>query len=197
MTKNEQQLFEEELEKLQKEFVGKEKKEEPDEAIASDLIELILQRERLRHGVVAGTPEARILDASTLRRMATWDSDDPSMAVAEKAFRKLVVGESANSVRYLKRAIEMKLNDFRQQQRERAKKPRGEHPVNALIEDHVRQNPTLSTRCLYLALKRQVGQGILARVDKFEIEPVDDKSPIIQTSSLRYRLTRIKKKLAR
>lgn len=197
MTKNKQQLFEEELEKLQKEFVSKEKKEESDEAIASDLIEFILQRERLRHGVVAGTPEASTLDASTLRRLATWDSDDPSMAVLEKAFRKLVVGHSVNSIRYLKRAIEQRIDAFSEEQRQKAKKPRGEHPVNALIEAHVRQNPTISTRDLYLALKRQVGHGILARVDKSEIEPVDDKSPIIQTTSLRYRLTRIKKKLAR
>lgn len=197
MTKSKQQLFEEQLEQLYTEFARRETKNESDESIASDLLELILQRERLRQGVIAGTPEASDLDATTLKRMATWDSDDPSLAVLEKALQRLALGESANSVRYLKRAIEQKIDAFSQEQRRKAKKPRGGHPVNALIENHVRQNPETSTRDLYLALKRQVGKGILARVDKIEIEPVDDKSPIIQTSSLRHRLMRIKKKLAR
>lgn len=197
MTRNEQQLFEEALEKLHQKFLEKENEGESDQAIASDLLELILERERLRHGIVSGTPEADALSATTLLRMISWDSTDPSLAVHEKTLQRLALGDSANAVRYLKRAIQQKIDAFSELQRQRAKQSRGEHPVNALIEDQVRQNPKISAHDLYLALKKQVGQGILARVDKLEIEPVDDKSPIIQTSSLKYRLTRVKKKLAR
>lgn len=197
MTRKEQQLFEEALEKLHQKFLAKENEGESDQAIASDLLELILQRERLRHGIVTGTPEADALSAMTLRRMIAWDSTNPSLAVHEKTVQRLALGDGANAVRYLKRAIQQKLDAFSEAQRQRAKQPRGEHPVNALIEDQVRQNPKISAHDLYFALKKQVGQGILARVDKREIEPVDDKSPIIKTSSLKYRLTRVKKKLAR
>jgi hypothetical protein len=197
MTKSKQQLFEEELGKLYAEFANRERKDESDESIASDLLDLILQRERLRQGIVAGTPEASDIDATTLKLMSTWDSDDPRVAVLEKTMRKLALGDNVAAIRYLRISAEQKLNAFREEQRERARTPREPHPVDMLIERIVLQNPKITERGLYNALRKQVGAGVIAAIDEREIEPEDDKVPTIKLSGLKDRLYRARKKLSR
>ncbi len=197
MTKSKQQLFEEELGKLYAEFANRERQDESDESIASDLLDLILRRERLRQGIVAGTSEASDIDATTLKRMATWDSDDPSVAVPEKTMRKLALGDNAAAIRYLRISAEQRLNAFREEQRERARTPREPHPVDMLIERIVRQNPKITERGLHNALRKQVGSGVIAAIDEREIEPEDDKAPTIKLSGLKDRLYRARKKLSR
>ena len=69
------------------------------------MIELVLQRERLRHGVNVGTVRAAALDKATLAKMASWDSDDPTMSTLEKVFRRLATNRGDEAVALLKRAV--------------------------------------------------------------------------------------------
>ena len=83
MTHSERKSFPDELSALAESFVQGQRDGESEAELASAVIELFFQSERLRHGVSVGTVEAAAIDKQTMAKMQSWDSDDPMMSTLE------------------------------------------------------------------------------------------------------------------
>ena len=188
-----QQSFSDSLHQLEQKFSDGEQPGESDAQIAEELVHLILERERLRRGVVGDTPEGDAVDAETLTKMAGWDSDDPELLTAEKALRRFATGRGADGVALLKRAKQAATDEARR----RASKPRKPSPLNELIERLMRAKPKMSANELVEELDREVGNGVILDMDDTEIILTENKKPNVKISGLKERHTRIKKKIAK
>jgi len=197
LTHQEQKSLVEQLLALEESFVQGERDGESDAELASVVIELVLQRERLRHGVNVGTVRAAALDKATLAKMASWDSDDPTMSTLEKVFRRLATNRGYEAVALLKRAVADRVRAVSEDQRRKAKAPRPKHPIVVLIEEIVRGKPEISAHELKCALRAQSGKDVIAYVDKEHIYPVDASFRDVTFESLKDRLTLARKRFVK
>jgi hypothetical protein len=191
-----QSEFEAALTALEKRFIKEERPNETDEDIANAILDLVLSRERLRRGVADDTPEAETVDAETIARMQTWDTDDSEMSTLEKVFRKLASGTGPSAVVLLRDAITKRQRAVSEAQSERARTERAPRPFDALLVQIVKANPTISAKGLERTLGAEVGKGVIFTIDEDEGEIIlcDDKAKPIKTAGLKDRLTRLKKK---
>ena len=189
--------FDQHLHQLEDEFVRGEQLGESDEDIARALLEFVLKRERLRHGIDGNELLVQKVDIQTLTKMTEWDSDDPMLSTVEKAFRKMATGQGTSAVRLLKAAVNAKIQAISNEQRRKAQTPKRANPVNSLIEQIVTRNPAISMKELLRTLHGQIGQGVIDDIDEEYITPADGKFEEIKVDGLKDRLTRIKKKIAK
>ncbi len=197
MTGSEQQVYLERLKELEERFSQGGHEGESDIEIAEAIIRLVIERERLRSGVTAGTSSGVAVDMQTLTKMAGWDSDDPAMLALEKVFRRLATGRGKDAISLLKRVIIDRALAASQAQRRRASTPRHQHPVQELIERIVTSRPNASAKELEKALRSEVGKGVILDMDDIEIHPLNEKFKAIKVSGLRDRLTDARKKIAK
>ena len=196
MNKKAQQSSSDAISELDQKFSDGEKAGESDVEQEQALRNHVLERERLRRGVVGGTPEGEEVDAETLARMAGWDSDDPELLTAEKALRRLAIGGGADAVALLKRAVSNRQQAASNEQRRRASQPRKTAPLDELIERLMRARPKISAKELIRDLQREIGNGVILDMDDTEIIVTDDKKAPVKISGLKEKLTRIRKKIA-
>jgi len=196
MNKKAQQSSSDAISELDQKFSDGEKAGESDVEQEQALRNHVLERERLRRGVVGGTPEGDAVDAETLARMAGWDSDDPELLTAEKALRRLAIGGGADAVALLKRAASNRQQAASNEQRRRASQPRKTAPLDELIERLMRARPKISAKELIRDLQREIGNGVILDMDDTEIIVTDDKKAPVKISGLKEKLTRIRKKIA-
>ena len=182
------------LEDLHQAFIQGEQPGETQEAVAAAVLELVLDRERVRHQVAPGTHAAAKVDRLTLSRMRSWDTDDPALAVIEKFLRRLAEERGVDAVALLEQAIKNREQSVSKEQRRKASTPRKPRPFDQLIESLVAANPKISAKELERALKAQVGKGVIAHMDDTEIDLVGG-SKAINTASLPDRLTKARKKI--
>ncbi len=197
MTGAEQKVFLESLKKLEEGFSEGGHHGESDREIAEAMIKFVIERERLRRGVAAGTPSGVAVDMETLTQMAGWDSDDPAMLVLEKVFRRLATGRGNEAVVLLKRVITDRALAVSQAQRRRASAPREQHPVQELIERIVATRPGISAKELERALRNEEGKEVIFDMDDVDIHPRNENFKVIKVSGLRDRLTDARKKIAK
>jgi hypothetical protein len=192
--------FQQTLDELKALFINAEGPDESDDEIASDVFEFILNYERLRHQVKAGSTEAQAVDQSTIEKLRLWDSNDPAMSTVEKVLRRLAQGRGIDGITLLKDAILWKAQEFGKQQSKVAKHPRPsrQQPMTGLVEDIVRGRPTISQNDLFHALRNK-----LATMDEppysFSGESFKSHSaqfPDIEKNNLRQYLSRARKKLS-
>lgn len=190
-------LFEQQLEDLNEDFVNGELPGESEDDIGRALLDYVLKRERLRHGVADNSPAAAQRDMQTLQEMTTWDSDNPGLLVAEKALRRLASEQLPEAVNLLKAAIDARVQATSEAQSRRAQAPRRKNPVDDLIEEIVAGKPGISENELYRALRAQIGRGVIADIDDDVIIPADENSKSIKIGGLGTRLSRIRKKITK
>jgi hypothetical protein len=184
----------EKLEDLHQAFIQGEQPGETKEAVAAALLELVLDRERVRHQVAPGTQAAAKVDRLTLSRMRSWDTDDPALAVIEKFLRRLAEERGVDALQLLEKAIKTRKQSVSEEQRRKASTPRKPRPFDQLIESLVAAKPKISAKELERALKAQVGKGVIAQMDDSDIDLVGSSKPI-KTASLPDRLTKARKKI--
>lgn len=189
--------FEQQVEELNDEFLRGEVPGESEDDVGSALLDHVLKRERLRHGVDDNSPAAVQLDVQTLQRMATWDSDNPGLLVAEKALRRLASKQRAEAVKLLKAAINARIQAISDAQSRKAQEPRRKNPVDDLIEEIVTRKPGISEKELFRALRAQIGRGVITDIDDDVIVPADEDSKSIKVGGLGTRLSRIRKKITK
>ena len=155
---SQEETFAQKLEKLVAAFELEERADETDAEITVALLEFILGYERLRQNVTAGTNEAKVVDAQTIIKMSSWDSNDPSMSTVEKVLRRLAEGRSEDGVKLLKDAIQISSLALSKKQAAIAKHPRKsqQQPMSGLVEQILRQEPEIKQHQLFLALKRML-----------------------------------------
>lgn len=188
--------LQEKLAELDRDFVAAERQGETDDQLAAAVLEWILQRERVRHQVVADTDAAHQVDQQTIQKMCDWDSNDPGMSTVEKILRRLAVGRGKDAMS-LVRGLQEEARLLSEEMRRRASVPRKLHPVDELIEQVVRLQPTISEKLLLRKLEGEVGGDVISTItDAGVIEPHDPDYPSLEVSGLKNRLSRIKKKIS-
>ena len=188
--------LQEKLAELDRDFVAAERQGETDDQLAAAVLEWILQRERVRHQVVADTDAAHQVDQQTIQKMCDWDSNDPGMSTVEKILRRLAVGRGKDAMS-LVRGLQEEARLLSEEMRRRASVPSKLHPVDELIEQVVRLQPTISEKLLLRKLEGEVGGDVISTItDAGVIEPHDPDYPSLEVSGLKNRLSRIKKKIS-
>lgn len=200
MTRDPQKEFDAQWARLQEEFKAGDDPGQTDEELAQALLELILDRERARHGVLDDGRKRAQVDQMTLERMQNWDTDNPELAILEKVLRRLATGRAADAVVLVKTAVDARLEAVSRRQRERAMLPRRKaaDPFTSLIETLVARNPAMTENDLFHALRRDAGGDVIARYDDLEEEfhAVSDRVKPMKRSALKNRLNRARKKSA-
>jgi hypothetical protein len=197
---SQEQTFPEKLAILVNAFVVAERPGEADAEVAVAVFDFVLSYERLRRQVTAGTDQAKTVDAQTISKMKTWDSDDPTMFTVEKVLRRLAEGRGEDGMNLLKTSIQIRAHELSKKQAEVAKQPRKsrQQPMSGLVEQIVSQEPGISQNQLFQALKRKLitmddppyshsGGSFKSR---------DKKFPDISNDALRQFRYRAKKKLS-
>jgi len=124
--------FEDELESLKGEWLGEGGKNESPEELGNAIMDFILRRERLRHFVQPGTPEAAEIDRRTMEKLHQPDTLDPEHSVFEVFIRRLS-RDRKGAVQYLVKFVE----DRRKRLSKIASKPRprGRNGITLAIHD--------------------------------------------------------------
>lgn len=189
---DDQSAFETQLGRLYEQFGNAEVSGETDDDIGNAILDLILQRERLRRGVPI--IEHAEVDRETLEKLANCtDSDDPLIAsTVGLVFERLARGRQEDGVKLLKALIEAKQRNLSEQQRLKATTPRRKHPVDELIREILKKDPKITVTQL-LSKLTQSGEYRVFRIDEGEIVPTDESFKPIKISGLKDRLYRIKK----
>ena len=195
-----EQTFPQKLEELGAAFIGEERPDETDAETAAAILEFVLGYERLRQHVSAGTNEAKAVDAQTLIKMRSWDSDDPTMSTLEKVIRRLGEDRGEDGVRLLKDAIQISALALSKKQAEVAKHPRKsrQQPMSGLVEQILRQDPKITQHQLFVALKRMLVTMVDAPYSHSgnSFKSRDERFPSIPDKAIGQFLYRAKKKLS-
>jgi hypothetical protein len=107
------------------------------------LLQFILERERLRRGVVDPGPIRDAVDQETMAALASPDRLGPEHSLREVVLRRLVIDPTA-AARYLEGAIQ----DRSDTQSRRASNPRpgSRDSITRLIEEILEENPSLPAK---------------------------------------------------
>ena len=128
-----------------------------DEEMASEFLELILWRERIRRGVEGCAYLWPKVDELTLNAMKGWDTAEYDLLVPEKFFKLLAKGDNLNAIQLIKKAIKAKSAALTKQLTEISRKDRiTKHPLTRYTEEIVSGNPNIST----VQLKKQLFKNI-------------------------------------
>ena len=206
MTKTEKQAeFDRLLGELGRDFISAETKGETREQLGAAALDYILQQERLRRGVEQGSSESLEVDLQTLAGLRQWDTDDPTMTVLEKFFKRLAGDRLEDAVTLIDRAVQARRQEISVRQRLNAKAPRATHPIDLVIRQIVDREPHVTEGLLLRRIRAQEGRGVVELVEDtvihFNTQQTDSKRggysvfkavrPIM-ISGLKDRLSRIK-----
>ena len=174
-------------------FIGAGSDVESDEQLADASAQFILERRRILADAEHGAVATAAVDRETLKRMCEWDSDDPALSTLEKVLRRFATGRGVEAVELLKRAVIARAEALSEEQRRKAKMPRHQHPLDLLIEREVVRNPKISQQELVLALRKQIGKGVIDEIEDDQIYFQDGSRPK-KISGLKDRLSRVKRR---
>lgn len=195
-----EQTFPQKLEQLCAAFIADERPDATDAETAAAIREFVLNYERLRQHVTVGTNRAKAVDAQTIIKMRSWDSNDPTMSTVEKVIRRLAEGRGEDGVKLLKDAIQMSALALSNKQASLAKQPRKsrQQPMSGLVEQVVRQDPEISQHQLVVSVKRQLASMADPpyRYSGNSFKPTDGELLTIDYAAMAQYLYRAKKKLS-
>ena len=151
----EQEPFERIAERLLTEFVEKGCKDEAPESVATAYLDYVIKRERIRRDATDAGQRQDAVDHETLDTLKNAQLTDPQFILAEAIFRRLGT-DPVLAVRYYERLITQKDNQLSLKMSNIAKKqrPGGRKPFSKVIDEIVRQNPSISHSTLLHRLKR-------------------------------------------
>lgn len=149
--------------------------------------QFILERERLRRGVVDSSPDRDAVDQETIAALASPDKLGPEHSLAEVVFRRLVV-DPIKAAQYFESAIQ----DRSDTQSRRAKKPRPSRrdSITRVIEEILEEDLSLSAK--------KVGRRLQEHPD---IQLIDDEyrhtgdTATMAETALKDRVSAAKKRL--
>jgi hypothetical protein len=172
-----------------------------DSSKGRELVDMILWRERVRHGVENAPKLWPPLDTQTIKKMQSWGAEEFELIISMAVFRKLATGNTESAIRTLKNAITYRSIELSKTQTGIAKKPRPErkHPLSTMVESIVSKHPIIKVNNLLKALQEISRNNKLSPcfydISKLAFIPSDSKYPTIPKESLRNYLYRAKKKI--
>ena len=161
------------------------------------LLDSILRAERNRRGFGDSPEKWAEVDAETIEKMLTSDTDNPRVVLAEKALKRIAGDQGAAGVKLIDDHVTDKARAFSEKQSNTARKARKKHPITILVEELVAKKPGMTENYLYHALKKEVGEGVIESYLGDEFTPVDEAFLPVKRSTLRNMLSRAKKTIAK
>lgn len=192
---NTDQQYVRKLKRLLKDFEGGGVSSETDADVADAILKLCLELGRLRQPNAADIRGKELIDQATLKKMATWDTDDPSLSTVEKIFSRLAKGRGADAVCLLKKSIKLRADQKSSAQSRRASTERKAHPLDDLIAGFVKRDPDISANVVIEKLEASAPDALLSSVEGGQIVFTDLSLISLEVSGIPNRLSRIKKKL--
>jgi len=173
------------------------------EAVADQVIELILWKERLRAGLETTFEDHHKSDIATIAALKTMDTNDPKLVVIEKVFRQLVTGRRNDAMRLLQASIRNKFLEVsaRQQKNAKAPRPKKRHPLSSMVDSIVEKKPQISVHDLFKALiaasKVTTESACSYNFEKAAFIPLDKKFEAVPKNKLSGYLYRSKQRIKR
>ena len=183
--------FKEVAERLYQEMVEREYEGEPLESKATAYLNYVLQRERIRRDATDAGQRPDAVDYETLLAFRNADSDDPQHAHAMLAFQRLSV-DPIKAAEYVERLITSRQTELSQKMTDIASKqrPRGRKPFSKIIDEIVRQDPSISRNSVLQRFKKHEEFDVID--DKIICHEPHDEMPV---SGLSQALSRSKARL--
>ena len=170
-----------------------------DRELGEEILEFILIRERIRHGVESLSKYWADVDKQTLLKMQSWDTVQYKLLLSDRVFKLLAEGRNSDAAFLLKDAAQTKVESYSLHQKEIAKNPRPKalHPLTIEIEKILDTQPNISTNALYYELKREVSnmEFPTLKITDTEIICTTKKRHNVPKKNLRQFLSRAKKKI--
>ena len=185
--------FKEVAERLYQEMIEREYEDEPLESKATAYLNYVLQRERIRRDAMDAGQRRDAVDYETLVTLKNADSDDPQHAHAMLTFQKLAVNP-IKAFKYLERSITDKQIEISRNMSVIAgnERPNGRKPFAKIIDEIVRQNPSISRNSLLQRLKKH--EDVSIKDDKITCNDTHD---VMTVDALREALSRSKKRVSK
>ena len=170
-----------------------------DRELGEEILEFILIRERIRHGVESLSKYWADVDKQTLLRMQSWDTVQYKLLLSDRVFKLLAEGRNSDAAFLLKDATQTKVESYSLHQKEIANNPRPKalQPLTIEIKKILVTKPNISTSALYYELKREVSnmEFPTLKITDNEIIPTSGKHHHVPRDNLRQYLSRAKKKI--
>jgi hypothetical protein len=173
------------------------------EAVADQVIELILWKERLRTGLETTIEDQHKSDIATIAALKTMDTADPQLVVIEKVFRQLVTDRRTDAMKLIKASIENKYSEvsIRQQKNGKEPRPKNRHPLSFMVDYIVEKKPEISVHELFKALlatsKATTESTCTYNFEKAAFIPRDKKFKPVPKNNLSDYLYRAKERIKR
>lgn len=192
---NNDQQYSKKIKRLLKDFEGGGVSFETDADVADAVLKLCLELGSLRQPNATNIRRKELIDEATLKKMAIWDTDDPSLSTVEKIFSRLAKGRGIAAVTLLKNAIKLRAEQTSSEQSRRASTKRKPHPLDNVISKMVKRDPDISAKVVIEKLKASAPDSLLSSVEDGQIFFTDLSLIPLEVSGIPSRLLRIKKKL--
>ena len=192
---NTDQQYASKLRRLLKDFEEGGASSETDADLAGALLKLCLDLGRLRQPKTVDTRGKELIDRATLKKMAIWDTDDPSLSTVEKVFSRLAEGRGIAAVTLLKNSVKLRVDQTSKAQSRRASTKRKPHSLDNVINKMVERAPDISAKAVVEKLKALAPCDFIQSVEDGEIFFTDTTVPELRVSGIPNRLSRIKKTL--
>ena len=161
------------------------------------LLDSILRAEQIRRGFGDSPEKWAEIDAETIEKILTFDTDDPRLVLAEKALKRIAGDQGGAGVKLIDDHVTSKAQAFSKKQSNVARKPRKKNPITVLATELVAKKPDMKENDLFHALQKEVGEGVIESYLADEFTPVDEAFPPVKRSTLKNTLTRAKKTIAK
>jgi hypothetical protein len=192
---NTDQQYASKFRRLLKDFEEGGVSSETDADVVDAFLKLCLDLGRLRQPNTVDTRGKELIDRATLKKMATWDTDDPSLSTIEKIFSRLAEGRGIAAVTLLENSIRFRAEQTSSEQSRRASTKRKPHPLDNVISKMVKRDPDISAKVVIEKLKASAPDFLLSSVEDGQIFFTDLSLIPLEVSGIPSRLLRIKKKL--
>jgi len=126
--------------------------------------------------------------------MMNMDFNSPSLAYAEKMLRSIGVGDFEKAAQYLDLLYKLRSKVISQSQSDKAKKPRPQDPLTALLGRMVKINPEISSQEAIAQLESDTYSGCVVESDSTSItyERPDGTFKEVAKSNIPSRLARLR-----
>ena len=185
--------FEQIAERLLNEFLEGRKDDETVENVGQAYLEYVLKRERIRRDATDAGQRQDAVDYETLLTLKNADSDDPQHAHAMLTFQKLGV-DPIKAIEYVDRLVTSRQTEISQKMTAIAsnQRPGGRKSFAKIIDEIVRQTPSISRNSLLQRLKKH--EDISIKNDEIIFNQTRDAMTI---DALRGALSRSKKRVSK
>lgn len=173
------------------------------EEVATQVLDWILMRERLRNNLEKNLSDQLMSDANTIEALKSMDTNDPEFSTIEKVFKRLCDKRGKAAMLLLQAAIQKKQNELsiRQQRNARGPRLKTRHPLTNMVDPIVEKNPTMKINNLFHKLVAEGKSDKSARCQydfsKDAFIPVDKKFDPVPKSDLSDYLYRAKQRIKR